>query len=89
MHKLGELAVVLKWLHESGHTRIGLEKTRKSAAFRISTPEIKMSSPFETWRLPELDLCFEVIQELADIAGMFAIIDSVILKNQIIINHQK
>ena len=58
----------MKWLHESGHTRLMLEKTGKSAAFRIPTPDIKMSRPFETWKLSDLDICFEAIQELADLA---------------------
>lgn len=78
--KLGELAIVLKWLHDSGHTDLILERTGKSAAFRIETPDIKMYRPFETWNLADLDTCFEVIQELSDLAGMFAIINSVMFK---------
>ena len=78
--KLDELAIVLKWLHDSGHTNLVLEKTGKSAAFRIDTPDIKMHRPFETWDLSDLDACFEAIQELSDLAGMFAIINSVIFK---------
>ena len=78
--KLDELSIVLKWLHESGHTRLMLEKTGKSAAFRIPTPDIKMSRPFETWKLSDLDICFEAIQELADLAGMFAVINSVMFR---------
>jgi hypothetical protein len=77
-NKMDELAIILKWLHESGHTSIILEKTGKSAAFRIMTPEIKMSKPFETWKMSDLDICFDAIQELADLAGMFAIINSVL-----------
>ena len=76
--KLDKLSIVLKWLHESGHTRILLEKTGKSAAFRIPTPDIKMSRPFETWKMTDLDICFEAIQELSDLAGMFAVINRVI-----------
>ena len=78
--KLDELAIVLKWLHESGHTSLMLEKTGKSAAFRIATPDIKMFRPFETWKKSDLDICFEAIQELADLAGMFAIINSVMFR---------
>ena len=78
--KLDELAIVLKWLHESGHTSLILEKTGKSAAFRILTPDIKMYRSFETWKKSDLDICFEAIQELADLAGMFAIINSVMFK---------
>ena len=76
--RLDELAIVLKWLHDSGHTDILLEKTGKSAAFRIHTPDIKMSRPFETWKMTDLDICFEAIQKLADLAGMFAVINRVI-----------
>ena len=78
--KLDELAIVLKWLHDSGHTNLILERTGKSAAFRIETPDIKMYRPFETWNLADLDTCFEAIQELSDLAGMFAIINSVMFK---------
>lgn len=76
--RLDELAIVLKWLHESGHTDILLEKTGKSAAFRIQTPDIKMSRLFETWKMTDLDICFEAIKELADLTGMFAAINRVI-----------
>lgn len=78
--KTDELAIVLKWLHESGHTRLLLEKTGKSAAFRIMTPDIKMYRPFETWKRSDLDICFEAIQELADLAGMFAVINRIMFK---------
>ena len=78
--KLDELAIVLKWLHDSGRTNLILERTGKSAAFRIETPDIKMYRPFETWNLADLDVCFEAIQELSDLAGMFAIINSVMFK---------
>ncbi len=79
--KLDELAIIQKWLHESGHTNILLEKTGQSAAFRIETPEIVMKRPFETWKLSNLDACFEAIQELTDLASMFAIIDTVVFKH--------
>ena len=78
--KIDELAIVLKWLHECGHTNLLLEKTGKSAAFRIMTPEIKMSRPFETWKKSDLDICFDAIQSLADLAGMFAVINSVMFR---------
>lgn len=78
--RLDELAIILKWLLESGHTSISLQKTGKSAAFRIATPEIVMKRPFETWKMSNLVVCFEAIQELADLAGMFAIINNVMFK---------
>lgn len=77
---LPELGVILKWLHQNGNNHITLEKTGKSAAFRIYTPEIKMSKPFNTWKLGDLNACFDVIQELADLAMMFSVIDRVIFK---------
>lgn len=80
--KTDELSLVLKWLHESGHTRLLLEKTGKSASFRINTPDIKMSRPFETWNMADLDTCFEAIQELADLAGMFAVINNVMFSKK-------
>ena len=76
--RMAELAIILKWLHDGGHDRILLEKTGKSAAFRIKTPPIKMGKPFETWKMGDLDACFEAIQELTDLAAMFAVIDEVI-----------
>ena len=76
--KLDELAIILKWLHENNHKELQIEKTGKSAAFRILTPDIKMYRPFETWKMSDLDICFEAIQELVDLAGMFAIIHNVI-----------
>ena len=80
--RMVELQVVEKWLHDGGHTHIKLVKTGKSAAFRIMTPEIKMSSPFETWKMGDLAGCFEAIQELADLAAMFAVINSVIFRGR-------
>ena len=50
--RFAELQVIEKWLHDGGHTSITLVKTGKSAAFRIMTPEIKMSKPFETLEYP-------------------------------------
>lgn len=76
--RIPQLSAVLTWLHENGRTHITLEKTGKSAAFRIKTPPIKMSEPFDTWNMDNLKECFDVIQELADLAGMFVVIDKVI-----------
>ena len=76
--RLPDLSVIQKWLHDGGHNNILLEKTGKSAAFRIEVPEIRMGKPFETWKMGDLDACFEAIQELADLASMFAVIDKVI-----------
>ena len=75
-----ELQIIEKWLHEGGHTSIVLVKTGKSAAFRINTPEIKMSIPFEAWKIGDLNGCFDAIQELSDLASMFAVIDNVIFR---------
>lgn len=80
--KMAELAVILKWLHDGGHDRITLEKTGKSAAFRIKTPPIKMGKPFDTWKMGDLDACFEAIQELTDLAAMFAVINNVIFRRE-------
>lgn len=80
--KIPQLSVVLAWLHENGRTHITLEKTGKSAAFRIKTPPITMSKPFETWNMEYLKECFDAIQELADLAGMFVVIDRVIFSGK-------
>ncbi len=79
-NKINELAMILKWLHECGYTNIQLEITGKSAAFRILTPEISMKRPFETWKMSDLDTCFLAVQELADLAMMFGMINTVIFK---------
>ncbi len=78
--RIAELGVILKWLHQNGHSHITLEKTGKSAAFRIHTPEIKMSTPFSQWKMGDLNASFEAIQELADLAMMFAVINRVIFE---------
>ena len=75
---MDELALVLKWLNEHGFRNLRLEKTGKSAAFRIETPEIRMDKPFETWKTGDMNACFDAIQELMDLAVMFAAIDRVI-----------
>jgi len=79
-NRLGELQILEKWLHESGHNRITLEKTGKSAAFRIKTPHISMSEPFEMWKMGDLDGCFDAIQELSDLASVFAVINRIIFR---------
>ena len=76
--KITELGIILQWLHENGRTHITLEKTGQSAAFRIKTPEIVMSQPYDEWKPGSLKVCFDAIQELADLARVFAIINSVI-----------
>ena len=76
--RIVELQIVEKWLHDGGHKHITLIKTGKSAAFRIYTPEIRMSEPFEKWKMGDLNCCFEAIQELSDLAGMFAVINRII-----------
>ena len=78
--RISELQIIEKWLHDGGHTHITLVKTGKSAAFRIMTPDIKMGEPFESWKLGNLKGCFEAIQELTDLAGMFAVINNVIFR---------
>lgn len=77
-----ELQVIEKWLHDGGHTHITLVKTGKSAAFRITTPEIKMAKPFESWKMGDLNGCLEAIQELTDLASMFAVINRVIFRTK-------
>ena len=76
--RMDELALVLKWLNEHGFRNLRLEKTGKSAAFRIETPEIRMDKPFETWKTGDMNACFDAVQELMDLAIMFAVIDRVI-----------
>lgn len=76
--RIAELSTVRNWLHENGRKHITLEQTGKSAAFRIKTPPIRMSKPFDTWKTGDLNACFDAIQELADLAEMFAVIDKVI-----------
>lgn len=78
--RIVELNVILKWIHQNGNRQITLEKTGKSAAFRIRTPEIRMSRPFSQWKMGDLKACFDAIQQLADLATMFAVIDKVIFK---------
>ncbi len=78
--RIAVLSTIEKWLHESGHERIRLAKTGKSAAFRINVPAINMGKPFENWKMGDLDACFEAIQELADLAAMFAVINEVIFR---------
>ena len=78
--KMAELEVIEKWLHDGGHTDIILVKTGKSASFRIMTPEIKMARPFETWKMGDLNRCFEAMQELSDLATMFAVINKIIFQ---------
>ena len=76
--KIAELRIIEKWLHDCGHTNITLVKTGKSAAFRIMTPPIKMYKPFGTWKIEDLNECFKSIQELSDLASMFAIINHIL-----------
>lgn len=80
--RMAELGIILKWLHQNGNRQITLEKTGKSAAFRIYTPEVKMSRPFNQWKLGDLDACFQAISQLVDLAAMFAVIDKVIFGNR-------
>lgn len=81
--RIPELSVILKWLHQNGNKQVTLERTSKSAAFRILTPEIKMNRPFSQWKMGDLHACFEAIQELADLATMFVVIDKVIFHGKI------
>ena len=76
--RIAELSIILKWLHENGNDHITLEKTSKSAAFRIYTPEIKMNRPFSQWKMGDLNACFDAIQELADLAAMFVVMNKVV-----------
>ena len=80
--RIDELALILKWLNENGRRNLRLVKTGKSAAFRIETPEISMKKPFETWKTGDLNACFDAIQELMDLAVMFAAIDRVIFRER-------
>ena len=79
-NRMSEIQVIEKWLHDCGRTDITLVKTGKSAALRIVTPEIKMGKPFETWKMGDLNRCFEAIQELADLAMMFGVIHTVLFE---------
>ena len=75
---LAEYKLIEKWLQGRGRFEIRVVKTGKSAAFRIEVPEIKMGKPFELWELASLDTCFEAIQELTDLATMFAVIHNIL-----------
>ncbi len=78
--QLSELKLVEKWMQEYGYKKISVVKTGKSASFRIEVPEIKMGKPFETWKLGDLDACFEAVQELTDLATMFGVISNIVKK---------
>lgn len=80
--RIAQLQIIEKWLHDGGHTDITIVKTNKSAAFRIMVPEINMDKPFETWKMGNLNRCFEAIQELYDLATMFAVIDEVVIRGR-------
>ena len=75
-----ELRIVEKWLHDRGNTDITLEKTGKSVAFRIRTPEIRMFQPFSTWKMGDLKTCFDAICELTDLAAMFSVINKILFE---------
>lgn len=76
--RIPELQIIEKWLHDSGHKHITLVQMGKSAAFRIKTPPISMSEPFETWKMGNLNGCLDAIQELSDLANMFTVINRII-----------
>ena len=76
--RIKELLPVRQWLHDNFDRRIELEKTGKSASFRIRLPKIQMDVPFDKWNMDDLNYCFEAIQELNDLAQMFEKIDEVI-----------
>lgn len=76
--RIKELLPVRQWLHDNFDRRIELEKTGKSASFRIRLPKIQMDVPFDKWNMDDLNYCFEAIQELNDLAQIFEKIDEVI-----------
>lgn len=80
--RMKDLLTVRHWLRDNVDRRIELEKTGKSASFRIRVPKIQMGVPFERWNMDELNSCFETIQELNDLAQLFKIIDEVVFNNR-------
>ena len=78
--KLDEFTIAEKWLRDSGHNKITVVQTGKSAAFRINVPSITMKEPFETWNTHDLNECFEAIQELTDLANMFSVINKIVTR---------
>ena len=80
--RLSKLKVIEKWLRDGGHDRITVVQTNKSAAFRIQVPIIHMNRPFDTWKMGDLNACFDAVQELSDLASMFGVIDDVIINRR-------
>ena len=72
--KINRFLSVEKWLHESGHEKVMVVQTQKSATFRISVPEIHMWEPYESWNLDDFRKCLDAEMELSELADMFSVI---------------
>ena len=80
--RINELLPIKRWLNDNVDSRIDLVPTGKSASFRIRVPKIHMGTEFEKWNKHDLNECFEVIQELHDLADMFDRIDKAFFKSK-------
>ncbi len=71
--KVGQTKVVASWLQKHGMPNVHAVITGGSSALRINVPSLDYNRPFEETDPHDLDICFEAIKELTDVANIFEV----------------
>lgn len=71
--KMAELGLVVEWLREHDHEDVRAEVTGKAGVIRFDVPPLNMELPFESSSEADVEICFDRISKLTDIANTFAL----------------
>ena len=63
---------IASWLRDNGNDQITAVRTGKSISLRIECPKLKVKEDFEHTSPNDLNVCFDAISKLTEIAAIFA-----------------
>ena len=63
---------IASWLRDNGNDQITAVRTGKSISLRIECPKLKVKEDFEHTSPNDLNVCFDAISRLTEIAAIFA-----------------
>lgn len=62
---------IASWLRDNGNDQITAVRTGKSISLRIECPKLKVKEDFERTSPNDLNVCFDAINKLTEIAAIF------------------
>lgn len=75
-NRIETMRFAVHWLNAHGMPNVSALATGKAAALRIKVPVLDQHKPFEDANIDDMKTCFDVVQELSDLATMLAQVSS-------------